>query len=372
MANEDTSESPTALKEMFNAERYRTLAKILSQDVPRFDTKRFLEMTLEGLDKRALVQRLRRTTEALRATLPQDYVKALAYLDKLAPTFRHNFASMTLSDFVGLYGRAPEHRTRSYEALKFYTQFGSSEFAIREFLKLDLTGTLAVMLRWADDDNDHVRRLASEGSRPRLPWSFRLDAIVKDPALTAPILQKLIKDPSLYVRKSVGNHLNDISKDHPEWLIAWLGEQDLQHPHVKWIANRALRTLIKQGHPGALALVGASGVAKLDQPTLKVSPARIQLGDRVSFVFSCVASGRKPQRWVVDYAVHYVKSSGGTTKKVFKWKVLEVAAGEKITLEKTQRIQDFSTRKHYPGKHSVEVLINGAVVAKGQFDLKRA
>jgi len=371
MPKAETADAAPALKEMFNTERYKGLAKTLAVLVPRFDAKRFLQYTLDGLAERSLIQRVRRTTEALRLTLPQDYPKALGVLDKLAPEFRHNFASIVLADFVGLYGLAPEHRTRSLEALQFYTGFGSAEFAIREFLKADLNGTLAVMTKWAEHENDHVRRLASEGSRPRLPWSFRLDPIVKDPELTAPILQRLMKDPSLYVRKSVANHLNDVSKDHPDWLIAWLSRQDLAHPSVKWIANRALRTLIKQGHPGALKLVGASGKPQCDNAKLNVSPAHLRLGERLTIAFACTAGGKKVQQWVIDYAVHYVKSSGATSRKVFKWKVLQVSPGETITLGKTQRIQDFTTRKHHPGKHAVDVMINGVLLADASFDLKK-
>lgn len=369
MPAKDTREESPALKEMFNAARYRALADTLGELYPKFDRKRFLEMTLTGLEERSLLQRLRRTTEALHATLPSEYRAALQILDRLAPMVSHAFGAIVLPDFVGLYGRAPEHRKRSLEALKFYTTFGSSEFAIREFIKLDVTDTLRVMLTWADDENEHVRRLASEGSRPRLPWSFRLDAIVKDPTLTAPILQKLIADPSLYVRKSVANHLNDISKDHPDWLIAWLRKQDLKNDHTRWVAKRALRTLIKKGHPGALSLVGATGAAELVAPRLKVSPSRIQLGDSVTLSFECQAAGSSTQRLVIDYAVHFIKSSGAASAKVFKWKELTVEPGARIALEKTQRIQDFTTRKHYAGTHKVEVFVNGQSIATSAFVL---
>lgn len=362
------AEPAPALKEMFNEARYRALASTLSELTPRFDRKRFLALTLEGLSERSLLQRVRRTSEALRAALPAAYPEALAVLRDLAPQVKHSFVCIVLPDFVGLYGHA--HTRLSLDALATFTCYGSSEFGIREFLKRDLKGTLDVMTRWAEDKNEHVRRLASEGSRPRLPWSFHLEAIARDPELTVPILSRLMNDPSLYVRKSVANHLNDVSKEHPEWLVAWLGRQDLTRPYTAWIAKRALRTLIKRGHPGALATIGVAGRATLGRVQFDVSPKRVALGEQVRFSASLEASGRKAQRLVVDYAVHFVKASGGTSAKVFKWKELELAPGAVFTAEKTQRIRDFTTRKHHAGRHRVELLVNGCCVAETAFDLR--
>lgn len=364
----DSDASSPALKEIFNEARYRSLAKELRAIYPAFDAKRFLALTLTDLDTRSLLQRMRRTTEALRETLPPRFPDALKILRQLAPRIQHSFTSIVPPDFVALYGQ--DHYELSLDALKFFTPFGSAEFAIRTFLKSDLKRTLAVMETWATDKNEHVRRLASEGSRPRLPWSFRLDAIVQNPDLTAPILSRLINDPSLYVRKSVANHLNDISKDHPDWLIAWLRAQDLSQPHARWIAKRALRTLVKRGHPEALALIGATGNAEIKVNHFTVAPRRVQLGEPVTFSFEFTAAGKANQHLVIDYAVHYVKSSGGSSAKVFKWRALDLSPGQTVTLGKTQRIQDFTTRKHFPGDHRVEVMANGRVVAESSFALK--
>ncbi len=361
--------APPALKEIFNEARYRSLAKQLREIYPAFDGKQFLSLVLTELASRSLLQRVRRTTEALRETLPRAYPAALKVLRKLAPRIRHNFAAIVPPDFVALYGR--DHYELSLEALRDFTPFGSAEFAIREFLKLDLNRTLAVMTTWAEDPDEHVRRLASEGSRPRLPWSFRLDAIVRNPELTAPILAKLIDDPSLYVRKSVANHLNDISKDHPAWLISWLRSRDLTRPHAKWIAKRAVRTLVKRGHPEALALIGATGQAEIEVRGFEVSPSSLRLGQRINFTLEFTATGTRAQHVVIDYAVHYVKSSGGTAAKVFKWKTLDLEPGQRLALTRSQRIQDFTTRRHFAGIHRVEVLANGRAVAESSFELKR-
>lgn len=361
-------EPSPALKDLLGPEPHRRFSAAVRAVYPAFNEKRFLELTLRDIDSRSLTQRLRRATEALRETLPGDYLTALKILRGVAPKLGRSFGQMVFPDFVGQYGR--EHYRESLDALRFFTCFGSSEFAVREYLRDDLPRTLAEMVRWAEDADEHVRRLSSEGSRPRLPWSFRLTPLMRDPSLTVPILAKLMDDPSLYVRKSVANHLNDISKDHADWLIDWLRRQDLKRPRTLWIAKRALRTLVKKGHPGALSLVGATGEVAIDQVKFTIAPKTIRLGEAARLALSLRSAGKKPQHLVIDYAIHYVKSSGGTSRKVFKWKAVDLDPGEALALEKSQRIEDFTTRKHYAGKHAVEVLVNGAVVANGSFGLK--
>jgi 3-methyladenine DNA glycosylase AlkC len=361
-------EDAPALKEWFNAERYRWFASELSTLVPRFDKARFLELTLPGLPDRSLLQRLRRTSEAMRATLPQNYAKALAVLEKLAPRFEHNFVSLVLPDFVGLYGH--DDFDRSMDALAFFTRFGSAEFAIREFLKRDLARTLAVMERWSRDENEHVRRLASEGCRPRLPWSFRLPALIADPSPVAPILENLRADPALYVRKSVANHLNDITKDHPDWTLATLRRWTTKNPHTAWIARRALRTLIKAGHPEALALFGVKTNAAVRIENFLLARDRITLGERLTFSFEVVSTSAQPQRIVADYAIHYVKKSRELSRKVFKLAEFDLPARGRVSVKKSQLLQNFTTRVHYAGQHRLELLLNGRSLSETPFHLR--
>jgi 3-methyladenine DNA glycosylase AlkC len=361
------SESAPALKDWFDETRYRTIADQLAALHPRFDKKRFLALSLDGLADLSLLQRLRRMSESTREALPLDYRESLGVLRALAPQIDHGFVTLFLPDFVSLYGH--DDFDTSMEALKFFTPFGSSEFAIREFLKRDLHRTLAVMHEWSRDPDEHVRRLASEGCRPRLPWSFRLVELVADPAPALPILENLRADPSLYVRKSVANHLNDIAKDHPDKTLSVLHSWDRDHPHTAWIAKRALRTLIKEGHAGALTLLGAGDAAKVRIASFSVSPNRVALGDAIRLSLRLTSTSPKVQRLLIDYVVHYVKQSGGTSEKVFKWKELDLAPGETVSLEKRQVIRDFTTRRHYPGTHRVEVQVNGERLAEGEFGL---
>lgn len=360
--------SPTAaLKEMFNEERFRQIAAEMVAIYPAFDSVRFLELSLPGLEPLTLMQRMRRMSESLAATLPPDYREAIAILRRLAPRINHNFVSIVLPDYVGLYGL--DDFDFSMEALKYFTTFGSSEFAVREFLRHDLARGLAIMEQWSRDENEHVRRLASEGCRPRLPWSFRLDALITDPSPVAPILENLKADPSLYVRKSVANHLNDITKDHPEWVLERIARWPLENPHTAWIAKRALRTLIKKGDPRALAVIGAGEKAQVTLHEFTVQPRTIKLGASITLSLRLESTAADPQRLVVDYTIHYVKKSGGTSPKVFKLKEFTLEPGASVVLSRRQSIRNFTTRVHYPGRHEVEVMVNGETLARDYFDL---
>ena len=242
MPSPDKPSPVPALKEIFNEQRFRSVARELQTIDATFDSLKFLGLALAGLDDLTLMQRLRRMTECLHAALPPDYRAALKRLRALAPRIDKAFVTLVLPDFVGCYGL--DDFDESMAALKFFTAFGSSEFAVREFLCRDFERTLAVMLEWSRDEDAHVRRLASEGCRPRLPWSFQLTALIADPTPVLPILENLKSDPSLYVRKSVANHLNDITKTHPALVLELLRGWPLENPHMAWIARHSLRTLI--------------------------------------------------------------------------------------------------------------------------------
>jgi 3-methyladenine DNA glycosylase AlkC len=361
------AEAEPALKEMFNAARYRQIADLLADAHPGFDRRRFVTIATRGLDELTLLQRVRRATEACHATLPPDFPAAVAILRRIAPRLPAGFTGIFLPDFVGQYGHG--HFPEAMTALKFFTPWSSAEFAIREFLKRDLVRTLAVMEQWSHDENEHVRRLASEGCRPRLPWSFRLDALIADPSPTAPILDHLHADPSLYVRKSVANHLNDISRDHPDWMLAKLRSWDLAHPHTRWIAKRAARTLIKAGNQAALILFDFGGRPAVKLTRFKVTPGRLKLGGTLEFAFALTSTSVRPQPLAVDYIIHYVKAAGGTSRKVFKLRELTLAPGGTQAIRKRQVIRNFTTRKHHPGRHLIEVQVNGRIMAQGRFSL---
>ena len=358
---------PSQLKDWFDDARHRQLAKALGKIEAGFDAKGFLKLVLEGLDERSLMQRLHQCAIASEASLPGDYRRKVAVLQKLAPQIGHEFVSIFLCDFVATFGL--DDFDFSMEALRFFTCFGSAEFAVRPFIVADQKRALATMRRWAADADEKVRRLASEGSRPRLPWGMKLTALVRDPEPTAAILEALKDDESLFVRRSVANHLNDITKDHPERVLARLEAWDLDQEPLRWIAKHACRTLIKRGHPRALKLFGFGKKAELEA-ALKLSPTKLSLGERLHITAEITSTTAKPQRLAIDYVIHYVKARGTAFEKVFKWTEIDLPPRGEITLTKSQVIRDFTTRKHHPGHHRVELQINGQRVAAAGFDLK--
>jgi len=366
MTDQATQAAP-ALKEIFNMARLRHIAEETAAVYPAFDAKDFLARSSHGLEALSVMQRLSRVSQSLHAGLPADYPQALEILRQLAPRLNSGFVTMILPEYVALYGQ--DDFERSMQALKFFTAFGSSEFAVRHFLRLDFQRALTLMQEWSLDDNEHVRRLASEGSRPRLPWSFRLETLTLDPAPVLAILSNLKADDSLYVRKSVANHLNDITKDNPDWVLDLIEGWSLDDPRTAWIARHALRSLIKKGDRRALTIMGAGDKPQVQVDELSVTPQAVRLGDRVSLAFRLRSTSTTSQRLIIDYAIHYVKKSGGTSAKVFKLKTLTLAPGETVIVARDQQIRNFTTRVHYAGKHELDILINGECLARTWFDL---
>ncbi|OOL35055.1 DNA alkylation repair protein [Pseudomonas sp. FSL W5-0299] len=356
-----------ALKEIFNAERLKHIATEMTAVYPAFNAKAFLKMANDGLADLSIMQRMARVSECLHAVLPLDYDESLEVLRALAPRLNSGFVSISLPHYVAMYGT--HDFEQSMDALKYFTAFGSAEFAIRYFLRSDLQRSLALMKAWSRDDNEHVRRLASEGSRPRLPWSFRLEQIQSDPTLAAAILDNLKADDSLYVRKSVANHLNDITKDHPEWVLDLIEGWSLENKHTAWIAKHALRSLIKQGNQRALAIIGASGKAEVEIVGVKVEPAVIRLGEKITLSFAVKSTVAESQRLVIDYAIDYVKANGSTSAKVFKLKALTLLGKATERVSRGQQIKELTTRKHYLGVHAVHILVNGERLASTSFEI---
>lgn len=355
------------LKEMFNAAYFQDLAAVIHKCYKRFPVENFLNEISVNLESLSLNQRLRRTSEVLKQFLPSDFRKAVKILIDAAPHLKRGYTALVMPDYVGLYGK--NDFEVSMEALKYFTRFGSSEFAVREFLKTDLTKTLKVMETWANDDDYHVRRLASEGSRPRLPWSFKLQEIVENPRLTFRILDTLKADPELYVRKSVANHLNDISKDHPGYVVELLDGWKNGDAYTSWIIKHASRTLIKKGHQASLNLFGFEKDVRVEFRDFRLTPKTVKFGESIEISFKILSRKNSVQKLVIDYAIHYVRPSGIGSRKVFKLKELRLEPGQLVQISKKQLFKDFTTRKHHSGIHRVEILINGQRAGENSFRL---
>lgn len=365
----EEKDSPPLLKDLLNAQALARIGRAAAQVHPGFDERAYLAMARKDLAALSIMQRMSRAADSLRAHLPPDYPEALQVVRKMAPMLPGGFADMVLPEFVGRHGL--DHFDLSLQALRELTPYSSAEFAIRPYIAQDPEAVLAEALRWTEDPNEHVRRLASEGTRPRLPWARRLPLLAAEPQRARPILEKLRADPSDYVRRSVANHLNDMAKDHPDWVLDLLEGWPREVAETQWIVKHALRNLIKAGHPRALRLVGVTRGAKVQLQSFAVSPKVLQLGQVLQLKATLRSTTAQAQKLVIDYAIHYVKKNGETSRKVFKLRTLELAGEAELSLRKNQTVADFTTRVHYAGRHPVELLVNGLTVAQGHFDLKK-
>lgn len=374
-------------KNLINADTARHAAQHLRRAWRGFDPARFKALVSDGLDALEFKARALRWADALQATLPDDFDRACGVIETaLAPPLALDadgepvglqgalhpdgiagWALWGTGEWVARHGQpAPQ---RALACLHAITQRFTGEFAIRPFIAQQPDAVWPVLHRWARDPSAHVRRLASEGSRPRLPWGLRLQALVADPAPTLPLLRTLQDDPSAYVRRSVANHLNDIAKDHPALVAGWVREHRAgASAQREALLRHASRSLIKAGHADTLAAWGLAHGFE-GKATLGLSPSRVRVGGSVVLDARLYAGGRGAQNLVVDYAVHHVKANGGASPKVFKGWKLELAPGEVRALQKSHSLREVTTRRLYPGRHRVELLVNGAAVAEAAFDL---
>ncbi|HQV33084.1 MAG TPA: DNA alkylation repair protein, partial [Calditrichia bacterium] len=336
---------------------------------PDFEAGAFrVSVRNDGWEQKELKERMRHIAGALRKHLPADYLVALDILVKVAPHFS-GFDGMIFPDFVEQFGG--DFPTQSIAALLQFTRYSSAEFAIRPFLKRDPGKILAAMQDWAGHQNFHVRRLASEGCRPRLPWAMAIARLKEDPTPILPILEKLKDDPELYVRKSVANNLNDISRDHPD-LVLGIAEKWLGHsPRTDWIVKHALRSLLKAGNERAMRLFGFGNPAAITVENLVVDPVRVRIGESVAFSFDLVCNEPEEVMVRLEYAVYFVKASGKKSPKVFQIKESRLGPG-RHSFRKKQTFEDRTTRKHYPGEHSLSILVNGKEKARADFQLDAA
>ncbi len=355
------------LKEMFNRDFYKKLSREFFNSYPDFDSKRFVQDVTKDLDSLELNGRMRNTSVVLSKYLPAEFPKTIRIMKEVIPNMHRGYTSLLFPDYVALYGH--NHFDESMDALQYFTSFGSSEFAIREFLRKDFDRTISVMIQWSTHNDHHVRRLSSEGSRPRLPWSFKLDQVISNPAVTKPILENLKGDSELYVKKSVANHLNDLSKDSPSYMLDLVKGWDHSDPNTSWIIKRACRNLIKQGDKTSLSFFAFEKNVRVAVPDLKLDKTRVKKTDSLTFSFAVASLKSTEQKIVVDYQIHYQKKSGGTSPKIFKLKEIILAPKQKVTIVKRQLFKDLTTRKHFAGVHRLEILINGKVMIGKKFSL---
>ena len=359
------TEENTPLKDMFNHKTVQALSQAVKTEYPDFQEKKFIKKIFdENWDGFALKQRVRHITLALGELLPDDYPQTLDILKRSLPRLKdQGFEKMVFPDYVEVFGL--DDWDNSIKALEIFTQYVSGEFAIRPFIDRYPKETLDIMLEWAHHPHPGVRRLASEGCRPRLPWGMRLSQLMKDPTPITPILEILKDDEREEIRRSVANNLNDISKDNPEFVIRilkkWRSPKDDERNQL---IKHALRTLVKNGHPQALELLGFSSNPEIEVHNIKVEPEQINFGEDVLFSFEILSTSDHEQHLIVDYLVHFLKANGKHTPKVFKLSNKTLKPGERIKITRKHGIKPITTRKYYPGVQFFQPQINGHVFGK--------
>ena len=365
-----------AIKDLFNAALAREIAADLRLIHPPFASSAFVARCLDGLDQLELSGRAAHIADAMHEFLPQPFARAAAVIESaLGPEMPATgekgltpLRYMPHAMFVQKYG-LDDYETAIRVQAELTKRF-TAEFSIRAFLERYPERTYAQMLVWAKADNAHLRRLASEGLRPRLPWAPRLRSFQQDPRPVLAVLELLKDDPVRYVQRSVANNLNDIAKDHPALAIETCRRWARNAPQGRaWTVRHALRTLIKSGNNDAIRILGGEVRPRVHIGRVSITPQCICLGEAVHLAFEVESTARAAQHLLIDYAVHFVKANGSARPKVFKLRTLTMQPGDRAMFSAVVSLAAMTTRRHYPGLHRVEARINGIAHTLGAFEI---
>ncbi|OQX94317.1 hypothetical protein B6I21_09610 [candidate division KSB1 bacterium 4572_119] len=360
---------PERLKDIFfTRDSLNKFGDIVKNHYPEFDKDKFLSLIFTSeWESKELKGKMRHTTICLRETLPPDLKQSLDILYKIAPLVK-GFEAMSLPDYVELYGM--NDWDLALPALGYFTQFISAEFAIRPFLDNDPEKVMTYMNQWAEDKHANVRRFASEGCRPRLPWAMALPKFKKNPKLIFPLLEKLKNDESEFVRRSVANNLNDISKDNPDLMLdiceKWYGSSK----ETDWIVKHACRSLLKAGNKRALILFGYSDPKNIKVRKLELENKNVTIGTYLHYSFDLHFTGNDKNKVRLEYGIDFMKANGKQSRKIFKITENTYEPGT-ISFSKKHSFADMSTRKHYAGEHKIAVIVNGEKKASEVFNVAK-
>jgi 3-methyladenine DNA glycosylase AlkC len=362
------------LKEIYSPQYFTQLEEVLSSTIPQFDAALFRRLIVDQQwQARALKDRMKHIATVLHQFLPADFAQSTPVLMRLIKNLKTSkisksaLAGMFLPDYIERYGI--HHFKEAIQLFEQLTAYSSCEFAIRPFIISHEEQMIGVLLRWSLHKNEHVRRLASEGSRPRLPWAMALPKFKKDPQPVLPILENLKQDPSVYVRKSVANHLNDITKDNPAIVFQLIKNWKGISKETDGIIKHGCRSLLKQGHPEILGFYGLSS-KELVLTDFSIATKKIKIGDSLQFSFTVSNKGRKSVYTRLEYAVYFLRQNGLPGKKVFKLREKELAAGSSVSITKNHSFRLITTRVYYPGQQFITIIVNGKESAQLPFTLK--
>jgi 3-methyladenine DNA glycosylase AlkC len=358
------------LKYMYNVQFFEELCPVLKEVIPHFEERKFVYRVFDtSWPDLELKQRTRQVTKALRECLPTEFPKAVKMVVDISNLLRQKkqqqrYPYIFLPDYIELCGL--DHLDLSMKALEESTQLISAEFAIRPFILRYPKETMQYMMKWSEHSQPSVRRLSSEGCRPRLPWGIGIPALKKDPSSILPILENLKEDVSEDVRRSVANNLNDIAKDHPDIALKlakrWRGKCE----KTDWIIRHGCRTLLKKGDQSILRIHGFDPAVKSEIVEFKLT-GKVAIGDYLDFSFAFANREIKATRFRLEYAIDYITRSGTQSIKVFKITENIFSPSELIHFKRKQSFKDLTTRKHFKGKHRMRLLVNGKELANAEF-----
>lgn len=361
------------LKNVYNPSFFEGFIATAKQVLPAFNEQQFLNVIFDQeWEKRELKQRMRHIATALNDQLPGHYNEQVGHILKITEALQHQGINGGLEyiffpDFIEQYGL--QDLKCSLKAMETLTQFISCEFAIRPFLLKYPNEVMAQMLKWSKHPHHHVRRFSSEGCRPRLPWAMAIPGLKINPSPVIPILENLKNDSSVFVRKSVANNLNDIAKDNPMVVVQLVKKWKGYSKETDWIIKHGCRSLLKKAHPDVYKIFELPDTASCEISGLKLASKKLKIGERLGFSFELKSIHQKKCKLRIEYAVHYVKANGKQNRKIFQLTEKYFEPGTYYSFEKEQRFQDFTTRKHYPGKHRIGIIVNGIEMASKEFQL---
>lgn len=364
---------PEAFKDLYNEKFYLTLAIHLNKCLVDFDQEKFMQLMLsDNFEQLELKERMTHTKEILHQFMPENFAEATIALVELIASLsdagikENSVEYMFLPEYIETYGI--DDYQISIQAFEKITQFTSAEFAVRPFLIKYGQQMLSQMLLWCEHSHHMVRRLASEGCRPRLPWAIALKEYKQDATLLLPILHSLFDDPTEIVRRSVANNLNDIAKDNPDTVIEFTKQYIGKSTQSDRTVKHACRTLLKQACPEALVLFGYDST-DIDLIEFKVLTEKVSIGAHADFAFAIKNNSEKAKKIRLEYGLYFMKKNGQLAKKVFKISERLLAANELHRVQRKQSFKLISTRIYYPGIHQVSIILNGKEFVAKDFEL---
>jgi 3-methyladenine DNA glycosylase AlkC len=360
------------IKDIYSVSFYEKFGQAVAEVHPSFNKQKFIEAIYEGdFAQKEWKERMKHTTIVFHQFMPQNFSEAVSLIDKIIENLKNKFiegglAFIFFADYIEMYGI--DDFKISAKAFVSITQFISCEFAVRPFILKYKEKMIDEMTKWSLHENHHVRRLASEGSRPRLPWAMAIPFLKNDPSSILPILENLKNDPSEYVRRSVANNLNDIAKDNPQIVLKIASKWKGQSKETDAIIKHGCRSLLKQGHPEILSHYGLEST-NIELSNFEIKTPIVKIGDYLNFQFYLNNKNEEAKTIRLEYAIHYKKAKGHLAKKVFKISEKSYPPNQLIKVDRNQSFKLITTRVFHIGNHQLSIIINGTESEVLSFDL---